>query len=128
MEKTTTTKPSNISEYFATFPQATQEALEQIRKTIHKAAPEAEEVISYNMASFNLHGAVLVYFGGFKKHIGFYPRVSAINAFHQELSGYKGQKGSVQFPLDQPMPLELITKIVKFRAQENLERSLSGKK
>ena len=91
------------------------------RQRAQKAAPKAEEAISYGMPAFKLNG-LLVWFAAYAKHIGFYPRVSAIAAFKKELSIYKGAKGSVQFPLDKPLPLALITRIVKFRAKENRER------
>ena len=112
---------NDIDKYIATFPKGTQLLLKQIRKTIRKAAPDALEVISYRMPAYKLNG-MLLWFAGHSKHIGFYPMASGINAFKKELSVYKGAKGSVQFPLDKPLPLELIAKIVKFRAAENLEK------
>jgi uncharacterized protein YdhG (YjbR/CyaY superfamily) len=115
-------KPENIDEYISGFPNETQKALQQLRATIKKAAPQAEEVISYAMPAFKLNG-MLVWFGGFSTHIGFYPGASGIAAFKKELSVYKGAKGSVQFPLANPLPLGLITKIVKFRVAENLQRA-----
>jgi uncharacterized protein YdhG (YjbR/CyaY superfamily) len=124
---TTGTKFDNIDKYIAGFPEETQELLEQIRITIRKAAPEAEEVISYQMAAFRFH-RILVYFAGFKNHIGFYPGASGIEAFKKELSVYKSGKGSVQFPLDKPIPTELITRIVKFRVNENLNLLKTKKK
>jgi len=111
-----------IDHYIADFPLPTQDLLEQLRSAILKAAPGAEEVIGYKMPAYRLHG-VLVYFAGYKGHIGFYPTGSGIAAFQKELSVYKGAKGSVQFPLDKPLPLALITKIVKFRVKENLENA-----
>jgi uncharacterized protein YdhG (YjbR/CyaY superfamily) len=108
-----------IDEYIASFPETTQIILKQVRVTVKKAAPKAEETISYKIPAFTFHGR-LVYFAAFKKHIGFYPRASGIEAFKKELSVYKGARGSVQFPIDKPMPLALITKIVKFRVKENL--------
>ena len=111
-----------VDRYIAGFPSATQDLLEQMRSTILKAAPGAEEVIGYQMPAYRLHGA-LVYFAGYKAHIGFYPTGSGIEAFKTELSVYKGAKGSVQFPLDKPLPLALITKIVKWRLKENLEKA-----
>ena len=115
-------KPAkNTDEYIAGFPQDKREVLEKFRATIKKAAPGAEELISYSMPAFKLHG-LLVWFAGHNKHIGFYPRVSAVTAFEKELSKYKGAKGSVQFPFDKPMPLGLVTKMVKFRVKENLEK------
>ncbi len=114
-------KPNNIDEYIAGFPRSTQELLEQLRETIRKAAPDAEEVISYQMPAFKFHG-ILVYFAGHTNHIGFYPGASGIFAFKDELTGYKNSKGTVQFPLDQPLPLELIARMVNFRVNENLLR------
>lgn len=113
--------PSPIDEYIRQFSPEIQEILQTLRKVIKESAPEAEEKISYQMPAFVLHGN-LVYFAAFKRHIGFYPTASGIAAFQQELSGYKGGKGTVQFPLDQPLPYELIRKIVKFRVAENMER------
>ena len=117
-------KPKNIDEYIAAFPEDTQNLLQQIRETIKKAAPQAEETISYAMPTFKLNGN-LVHFAAYKNHIGFYPVPSGIDAFKEELSVFKGAKGSVQFPIDQPMPLKLIADIVKYRVHENLEK---GKK
>jgi uncharacterized protein YdhG (YjbR/CyaY superfamily) len=119
--------PKDIDEYIAGFPQDVQEILEKIRATVREAAPEAKEKISYGMPAFTLNGN-LVYFAAFKNHIGFYPIPSGIEQFKEELSVYKQGKGSVQFPLDEPMPYELITHIVKFRAQENLEKAKAKKK
>lgn len=102
-----------IDEYIATFPAETQKLLQQMRTAIRAAAPAAEEKISYQMPTFYLHGN-LVHFAAFKNHIGFYPAPRGIEAFQQELSVYKGAKGSVQFPLDKPLPLELVGRIVKF--------------
>lgn len=115
--KSAPASPKNIDEYIAGFPQDVQEILEQVRTTIRKAAPGAEEAIKYGIPTFLLSGN-LVHFGAFKKHVGFYPTPSAIEEFRNELSAYEGAKGSVQFPLDAPMPLSLISKIVKFRAKE----------
>lgn len=117
-----TQRNPEVDEYIATFPPPTQELLEQMRSTILKAAPGVEEVIGYKMPAYRLHG-VLLYFAGYKAHIGFYPSGSGIEAFKKELSVYKGAKGSVQFPLDQPLPVALITKIVKLRVKENLEKA-----
>jgi uncharacterized protein YdhG (YjbR/CyaY superfamily) len=117
--KTTQAVPQTIDEYIAGFPGDVQEILQKIRMTIHEAAPEAQEKISYQMPTFFLKGN-LVHFAAFKEHIGFYPVPTGIEKFKKELSVYKQGKGSVQFPLDQPMPYELITKIVKFRVKENL--------
>ncbi len=116
-----TIKASNVDHYIAEFPRETQELLEQVRATIQKAAPKAEEVISYNMPAYKFHG-MLVYFAGYENHIGFYPTANGVTAFKKELSAYKGGKGSVQFPLDQPMPVGLISEIVKFRVNANLKK------
>lgn len=115
-------KPQSIDEYIAAFPNDTQKLLEEIRSVIKKAAPEAEETISYAMPTFKLHGN-LVHFAAYKNHIGLYPAPNGIDAFKDELSVYKGAKGSVQFPLNKPMPLDLISRIVKFRVKENLEKA-----
>ncbi|MFN8115534.1 MAG: DUF1801 domain-containing protein [Bacteroidia bacterium] len=112
----------DIDSYIATFPTNVQEKLEQVRNAIKSSAPKAEEVISYNMPAFKYHG-FLVYFAGYKNHIGFYSLPSGHKAFEKELSKYKQGKGSVQFPLDKPMPLALIKKMVKFRAKENSEKA-----
>jgi len=113
---------TTIDEYIVTFPKDIQVVLQKIRATIRKAAPQAEEAISYQMPTFKLHGN-LVHFAAFKSHIGFYPVPSGIEKFKKELSAYKGAKGSVQFPLDRPIPYALIAKIVKFRVMENLEKA-----
>jgi uncharacterized protein YdhG (YjbR/CyaY superfamily) len=110
----------NIDGYIASFPKDIQKMLGEIRATISKAAPEAEEAIKYAMPTFTLNGN-LVHFAAFKNHIGFYPAPTGIEAFKKELSVYKGAKGSVQFPLDKPLPLTLISKIVKYRVKKNLE-------
>lgn len=115
-------KPTTIDEYIAGFPEEIQLILQQVRQTIKKAAPDAVEAIKYAIPTFVLNGN-LVHFAGYKHHIGFYPAPMGLEAFKNELSGYKGSKGAVQFPIDQPMPLDLITKIVKFRIQKNLEKS-----
>ena len=118
--------PTTIDEYIAGFPPEVRRLLRQVRATIRKAAPKAEEKISYQIPTFFLHGN-LVHFGAFKNHIGFYPAPMGLKEFQKELSKYEGAKGSVRFPLDQPMPLALITRIVKFRVRKNLERA-AGKK
>src|SRR5882757_3352185 len=112
----------NIDEYIAGFPKDIQKMLEEVRTTIRKAAPEAEEAIKYAMPTFTLNGN-LVHFAAFKNHIGFYPAPTGIEAFKKELSVYKGAKGSVQFPFDKPLPLTLISKIVKYRVKKNLEKA-----
>jgi len=116
-----TKKPANIDEYIGTFPNDVQEILEKVRMTIQKAAPDATEKISYAMPAFEQNG-IVVYFAAFKNHIGLYALPSGHEAFQEELSQYKSGKGSVQFPLTKPMPYDLITKIVKFRVKENLEK------
>jgi uncharacterized protein YdhG (YjbR/CyaY superfamily) len=116
------TRPKDIDEYIARFPRDVQKLLQQVRATIREAAPDAEEAIAYQMPTFRLEGN-LVHFAAFKKHIGFYPTSSGIEKFEDELSAYKGAKGSVQFPLGRPIPLDLIGRIVAFRVKENLERA-----
>ena len=112
----------SIDEYIATYPEDVQKILQEIRATIKACVPEAEEKISYQMPTFYLKGN-LIHFAAFKNHIGLYPAPRGIEAFKDELSVYKGAKGSVQFPLEQPMPLELISRIVKFRVADNLNKS-----
>ena len=113
--------PTTIDEYISQFPEDVQRILVKIRAVIRESAPEAVERISYHMPGFYLNGS-LVWFGVHRHHIGFYPTGSGIEAFKEELSAYKWSKGAVQFPLDQPMPYELIRKIVKFRVAENLAK------
>jgi uncharacterized protein YdhG (YjbR/CyaY superfamily) len=115
-------RPDNIDEYIASFPKEVAVMLQQLRATIRKAAPKAEEAIKYSMPVFVQNGN-LVYFAAYKNHIGFYPAPRAIEEFKKELSVYKGAKGSVQFPLDKPLPLGLITKIVRFRVKLSLEKA-----
>ncbi|WP_316839099.1 iron chaperone [Pedobacter gandavensis] len=114
-------KPKTITEYISNFPEEVQVILEELRASIKKAAPEAEETINYAIPTFTLNGN-LVHFAAYKNHIGFYPAPSGIEAFQKELSGYEMAKGSVRFPIDQPIPLALINKIVAFRRKENLEK------
>ena len=119
-------KPNNnttIDAYIKTFPQNVQEILEKVRQIIRKEAPEAVEAISYGMPTFKLNGKNLVHFAGWKEHIGFYPTPSGIEKFKKELSHYQGAKGSIQFPLNQPIPYDLITQIVKYRIEENINKS-----
>ncbi|MBM4422486.1 MAG: hypothetical protein FJ030_03725 [Chloroflexi bacterium] len=126
--KTSPTASKTIDDYIAGFPPDVQEILEKIRTTIRKAAPDAEETIKYRMPTFTLKGN-LVHFAAFQNHIGFYPVPTGIEKFKKELSAYEGGKGSVRFPLDKPMPLGLIGKIVKFRVKENLAKAAAkGKK
>jgi len=113
---------ASIDEYIALFPKDIQKILQELRATIKAAAPDAKEKISYQMPTFDLYGN-LVHFAAHKNHIGFYPTPSGIDAFKNELSVYEGAKGSVQFPLDKPLPLKLISKIVKFRVAENVEKA-----
>ena len=117
----------NIDEYIALWPADVQAKLQSLRATIQKAAPQAVETISYQMPTFTLFGN-LVHFAAYKNHIGFYPVPSGMKAFEKELSKYKRGKGSAQFPIDQPLPLALVTKIVKFRAKENLEKAKANQK
>ncbi len=114
--------PGSIDEYISQFPPEIQEKLDSLRQIIREEAPAAEEKISYQMPTFVLHGN-LVHFAAFKNHIGFYPTPSGIEAFSQELSCYKGAKGSIQFPIEKPLPLELIRKIVRFRITENIKNA-----
>jgi uncharacterized protein YdhG (YjbR/CyaY superfamily) len=111
----------DIDEYISFHPESVRVQLEKLRQTIHKAAPKAEEVISYQMPAFKLNG-MLVYFAAYKSHIGFYPTGSVIAAFKKELAKYETLKGTVRFPIDKPLPLGLIGKMVKFRVKENLEK------
>lgn len=117
---------STIDEYIDTFPEDVRSILNQLRQAIKESAPEAEETINYQMPTFTLHGN-LVHFAAFKNHIGFYPTPTGIEAFREELAPYKGAKGSVQFPIDQPLPLALIRRIVEYRVRENLERKQKKK-
>ena len=120
--KSSTNKPGTIDEYLKGFPPAVKWKLQEIREVIRKAAPDAEECISYQMPTFRLHGN-LVHFAAWNDHIGFYPIPSGIKAFEKELSIYKQGKGSVQFPMNEPMPLKLIAKIVAYRVRENVNKA-----
>ena len=112
-----------IDEYIAAFPKEVQDVLEKIRSGIRESAPKAEEVISYGIPVFRLNGSRgSVYFAGWKNHIGFYPTPSGIEAFKKELAPFKQEKGSVQFPLDKPIPYDLVKKIVRYKVTENLEK------
>jgi len=117
---------NTIDEYIGTFPKSIQEVLQELRQAVRKAAPEAEEAISYQIPTFKLNGN-LVHFAAFKNHIGFFPTSSGIRAFKKELSGYELSKGTVRFPLDKPLPLSLVSRIVKFRVKENLARVKKSK-
>lgn len=110
-----------IDEYISTFSEEDQTVLQQIRETIKKAAPEAKEVISYQMPTFRQNG-ILVYFAGFSQHYSLFPTPSAVEAFNQELTAYETSKGTIKFPKDKPIPHDLITKIVKFRVKENQKK------
>lgn len=116
-----------IDEYIAGFPEDIREILEKVRETIRQAAPDATEKISYQMPTFYLNGN-LVHFAAFKKHIGLYPAPSGVEAFQKELAPYVKAKGSIQFPLDKPIPYDLIARITAFRVQENIMKSEKGKK
>jgi uncharacterized protein YdhG (YjbR/CyaY superfamily) len=115
-------KINNIDEYISGFPEATRKILEQIRSTIKKAAPEAEEMIKYSMPTFTLKGN-LVYFAAFKNHIGLYPSPSGDDAINNELSPYKEAKGTLRFPLDKPIPYDLISRVVKIRVKESTDKT-----
>ena len=115
-----------MDEYINTFPEDVRHILNELRQTIKEVAPEAEETINYQIPTFTLNGN-LVHFAAFQNHIGFYPTPSGMEAFKKELSQYKGAKGSVQFPTDQPLPLSLIRRIVEFRVKENAERKSKKK-
>jgi uncharacterized protein YdhG (YjbR/CyaY superfamily) len=120
--------PETIDEYIAVFPMDVQQRLQRLRQVILEAAPDAEEAIRYQMPTFRLAGKNLVHFAAFRHHIGFYPIPSGIAAFKKELSPYKQGKGSVQFPLDEPVPYELVKKIVAFRVKETIQSIKEKKK
>jgi uncharacterized protein YdhG (YjbR/CyaY superfamily) len=121
MEKKRYQQFKNIDDYLAGAPEDVRPVLEKIRQTIHDAAPQAEEAISYGMPAFKQNGA-LVYFAAFKDHIGFFPTGSGVSHFTKELEKYDTSKGTIRFPLDKPVPYGLITKIVKFRLKENTQK------
>ncbi len=122
------TQFKNIDDYIASFPNNVQHTLRALRSSIKEAAPDAEETISYGMPAFRLNG-ILVYFAAHKNHIGFYPTSSGIRAFKDKLSTYKQSKGTVQFPLNRPIPLDTVKEIVRFRVRENLTKGAKrGKK
>jgi uncharacterized protein YdhG (YjbR/CyaY superfamily) len=110
-----------VDQYISSFPENIQVLLRQMRQTIQHAAPDAEETISYHMPAYRQNG-VLVYFAAFKSHIGFFPTAAGVEAFKEKLSAYKTSKGAIRFPIDQPLPLELVEEIVRFRLQENLAK------
>ncbi|MFB3889142.1 MAG: iron chaperone [Candidatus Bathyarchaeia archaeon] len=113
-----------VDEYIAMFPRNIRDLLQELRRTIREAAPEAQEMISYGVPAFKLQGKGLVYFGGWKSHVGFYVGTSAIEAFKKELSPFKLAKGTIQFPLDKPIPSELVKKIVKFRIKDECKEDI----
>lgn len=121
------TSANSIDEYIAALPDDVQQVLHKIRAVIREAAPDAAETINYGIPTFTLHGN-LVHFAAFKKHIGFYPTPSGIEKFKEELSIYESAKGSVQFPLAEPIPFDLIRQIVKFRVKESLEKAAAKRK
>ena len=125
--ETNKSTPKTIDEYIATFPNEVQQILGELRATIRKAAPDAEETINYQIPTFTLKGN-LVHFAAYKKHIGFYPTPSGIEKFKEELAIFEGAKGSVKFPIDKPLPFGLISKIVRFRVIENLEKAATRSK
>lgn len=110
-------QPKTIDEYINSFPDEVQALLQSLRQTIKEEAPDAQEVIKYGIPTFVLNGN-LVHFGGYKNHIGFYPTPSGTEAFQEEIAPYKARKGTIQFPLNQPLPLDLIRRIVAFRVKE----------
>ena len=117
-------KPIDIDDYISGLPSDIQQIFQQIRMTVKKTAPDSEEVISYGMPAFKLNSN-LVWIGAFSKHIGFYPKVTGTDALKKELLNFKGTKGSVHFPLDKPMPLDLISEMVRVRFSENLQEANS---
>ena len=114
---------NSIDEYIASFPEDVQKILEELRATIKAAAPDADEKISYGIPTFTLNGKYLIYFAGWKDHISIYPIPSGTEAFNKEVSKYVEGKGTLKFPIDKPLPLKLITKIVKHRVAETLKRT-----
>jgi len=119
--------PKDIDEYIARFPADVQVILEQVRTTIRTAAPEAKETISYQMPAFKLHG-ILVYFAGWKTHIGLYPPVSGGKALEKAVARYSGPKGNLQFPLDEPIPYDLIERVVRLRVKQDLAKAAAKRK
>lgn len=117
-----TEKPTDIDGYISQFPTEVQAILERVRETIRKAAPDAKEIISYQMPAFKQHG-ILVYFAAWKKHIGLYPPISGNESLEKAIARYAGPKGNLQFPLDEPMPLKLIERIVKLRVKQDGEKA-----
>ena len=128
MLKTEPTAPRNIDEYIAGFQNDVQEILQKVGTTIREAAPDAEERISYQIPTFALRGKYLIYFAAYKKHISLYPAPIGNAEFKAELAAYESGKGTAKFPLDKPIPFDLISRIVKFRVQENLGRAAAKRK
>jgi uncharacterized protein YdhG (YjbR/CyaY superfamily) len=125
--KATSTKFKTVDEYLSALPENAKAILKEFRKTIKQAAPQAEELISYNMPAFTLHGG-LIWYAAWKEHISLYPRTARMEASIKELSEYEGSKGTIKFAMDKPLPFSLITKIVKFRVKENLEKAKAKRK
>jgi uncharacterized protein YdhG (YjbR/CyaY superfamily) len=123
----TSKRYTSVEEYLADQEDTTREMLESLREVIKRAAPQAKEKISYNMPAYDVHG-VLVYFAGYKGHIGFYPTGSGVAAFQKEIAGYESSKGAIRFPLDRALPKTLITRIVKYRLKQNLEKATRAPK
>jgi len=117
---------TTVDDYIKGFPEKTQVVLQKIRRTIKSGAPGAEEIISYGIAGYKFHG-MLIYFAAFKSHVSVYPAPRESDAFKKELASYKGGKGTVQFPLDKPVPLELVKRIIKYRVKQNLDKESAKK-
>src|SRR5438093_6968162 len=122
-----TQKPTDIDGYISQFPEDVQAVLEEVRATIRQVAPDAKEVISYQMPAFKQHG-ILVYFAAWKKHIGLYPPISGDKALEKAIARYAGPKGNLQFPLDEPIPFDLIERIVKLRVKQDVAKAASRRK
>ena len=117
--------PHTIDEYIGAFAPEVQDLLNEIRQTVKQAAPDADETIKYGMPTFVLNGS-LAYFAVFKNHIGFYPVPTGVKEFEKDMAVYKTGRGSIQFPLNKPMPLHLITRMVQYRAAKNLQNKVGG--
>ena len=120
--------PTTIDAYVATFPLEVQALLQQIRQVIHEAVPNLGETISYGMPTFTLNGQYLLYFAAYKKHIGLYPAPTGVEEFHEAVALYGGGKGTLKFPLDKPMPFDLIRRVVRFRGKEQAEKAAAKQK